>query len=48
MFRTFDKAVSFPIVIRMIAFHSPVNTEREALASAVREDPVANKTLENK
>lgn len=43
-----SRPVSFPIVTRMIAFHSPVNIERETLASAVREDHVANKALENK
>lgn len=43
-----SRPVSFPIVTRMIAFHSPVNIECETLASAVREDHVANKALENK
>lgn len=41
------KAVSFPIVTWMIALHSPVNIEREPLLRQY-ENPVANKTLENK
>lgn len=32
-----SRSVSFPILVRMIALHSPVNIEREPLASAVRE-----------